>query len=81
MQTISTKYLPATAHKPSRIVATSSSGVRLIQSIDGEYGVESNHALVAKALKHKLCWPGKMIGGDTKTGGKVFVFENGEMIE
>ena len=80
MQTISTKYLPATAYKPSRIVATSSSGVRLIRSIDSEYGVESNHSHVAKALKHKLCWPGKMIGGDTKTG-KVFVFENGEMIE
>ena len=72
MQTITTKYLPATSYRPSRVVAKASGGARLVQSVD-QY--EEGHIIVAAALKKKLGWTGRMVGGDTKTG-KVFVFDD-----
>jgi len=80
MQTIKTKYLPATNFKPQRIVATTPSGQRLCKSVDGSYGSNEGHVSIAQELKDRLQWKGSMIGGDTKEG-MVFVFVDGPKIE
>jgi len=81
MQTIKTKYLPATNTKPSRIRARASGGASLVMSVSNqEEGGDYTHVDVALALKRKLKWEGKMYGGDTKEG-MVFVFDSGPVIE
>jgi len=80
MQTIKTKYLPATNTKPSRLKAKASGGASLVMSVSNQEGDDQTHVDVARALKRKLKWEGKMYGGDTKEG-MVFVFESDVVIE
>jgi len=72
MQTITTKFLPATDHKDGRIKAINSFGTSSVTlSWDDSLNVEQNHILAAQALAKKLGWAGKFVGGGTKDG---FVF-------
>lgn len=76
MKTISTKYLSATATKPSRVKATEYDSQKSV-TLSYDYGVDlnENHKAVATALMRKLGWEGRMIGGHTDTG-MAFLFED-----
>ncbi len=78
MQTILTKYLGVTNHKGSRIKATNSGkSASVTISYDHALNTMENHRKAAAALKAKLRWPGRMIGGHTEPG-MVWVFDNEE---
>jgi len=75
MVAIETKYLGPTNHKPSRIVATTANGQRLVISKaqiddDDTYIV---HLRAAQMLRDQSGWVGRLVGGSTKRG-YVFVF-------
>lgn len=76
MQTIETKYLPATNTKQSRIKATASGATtdKKRQSVTVGYN-SSNTPDVDAALQlaRKLGWSGTLIQGGTREGS-VFVF-------
>lgn len=74
MQSIETKYVSPTNTRGAKIKAVSSGGESITIPISYDLDTEQNHAAAAKALKDKLNWKGKMIGGDTKYG-YIFVFE------
>lgn len=73
-QTITTKYLPLTTHKPPRIKATHS-GKALSVTISKDSVPDGIDPQVeaARLLKEKLGWKGEMVGGAID-GGMVFVF-------
>ena len=80
MQAITTRYIGATNTKPSRLVATTASGLRHAMSYnsacdaaDNKGGDEAAHRIVAEALRDKLHWKGKLIAGGLKDG-YAFVF-------
>jgi hypothetical protein len=76
MQTITTKFLPATDSKDSRVKAVNSFGTSSVTlAWDDSLNVEENHILAAQALAQKLGWAGKFVGGGTKTG-YVFTFSD-----
>lgn len=84
MQTITTKYLPATNHKAERIAAVTSSKIRIYRPYP--YQIEGScaaaHSFIAKTLKNELGWTGRMVGHDIGTG-YMFVFidqDNPELI-
>ena len=82
MQTISTKYLPITATRPQRIKATHCGGATSVTwSIDEATpdGDDERYAFVAKMLRDKLNWRGRMVGGHTRHG-MVFVFVDGAVV-
>lgn len=68
MQTISTKFLPATNSRRERVKATTSSGISLIVGWDYALEPKENHLLAVIALKNKLGWRGEMVAGDTNNG-------------
>ncbi len=77
MQSIFTKYLPATNFRGSRIKATSSGGYSLITGWDDSIGTEENHNIAAIMLCQKLSWTGKLAVGANKAGnGNIYVFIN-----
>jgi hypothetical protein len=74
MQTISARYLSATNYKGARVVASTTSGVKLTIPWDHEKDPAGNYATAAAALRDSLgWWRDEMIGGDTKDG-MIFVF-------
>lgn len=75
MQTVITKYLPATNTKGSRIKATTSGSVKTFtRSYNHNISAFDNHKNAAAALMHQLGWDyADAIGGDTKDG-TVWVF-------
>lgn len=77
MQAIITKYIGASATKPSRIKASCSAGSITI-SYSYDLDVEGCHTQAANALVKKLGWDepgyGRLICGGTDSGF-VFVFE------
>lgn len=73
MKAIETKYLPATARKGSRIVASDSDGNRATISYPHELSGEACHLEAARQLCLKKEWFGRLVGGETKRGW-VFVF-------
>ncbi len=80
MQTIETRYLPASMHRPARMVAIASGGgprSRVVLSASDIEGAthDSAHVAAARALMVRKGWAGKMIGGHTKRG-MVFVFDS-----
>jgi predicted GIY-YIG superfamily endonuclease len=80
MQTINTKYIGVTNTKGSRIKATNSGkGASVTLGYDHALNIDGNHKKAAEALKAKLDWQGRMIGGHTEPG-MVWVFEDGEVI-
>lgn len=71
-QAITTKYLPATNVKGSRIKASCQrSSVTL--SWDDSLNIDGNHAAAAQALADKLNWGGEWLGGFDKDNRGVFV--------
>lgn len=72
MKTISTKFLPATNYRGSRIKAADGDN-SITLSYDHAANAEANHAAAALALCRKLNWEGAMQGGSTKDG-MVFCF-------
>lgn len=76
-QTIRTKYLSVTNHRPVRFKATSSGGCSLI--LGGEElslcnEPAKNHALVARTLAETLGWKGDLVGGNLDAHGDVMVW-------
>ncbi len=73
MQTITTKYLPATNCRGSRIKVTASGGISRTYSYDYETTDPHNEAVLTfcRALK----WQGSLVYGETKTG-RVYLFAN-----
>ena len=77
MKAISTKYLPATNFRGSRIKAFTEGGNQITISYPHELNAENGHLAAAVALKTKMNWSGKLIGGGTGNG-YVFVFTDSE---
>lgn len=73
-QGITTKYIPASNTKPSRVAATAAGGSRLVMSYDTSVTQEEAHAKVAIALAEKLEWEGIMAQGAMYRDGYAFVF-------
>jgi hypothetical protein len=74
MQTISTKYLPATNFKSARVAAVASGArERVCLSWNTGLSCDENHRAAAKAICEKLEWHGQLQGGHTAQG-MVFVF-------
>lgn len=73
MQAISTKYLPCTERRGSRIKATTASGISVTLPYPHEFSGMEAHWPAAKALVEKLGWSaGEYVGGGTRDG-YVFV--------
>lgn len=81
MIAIETRFIKQTNFKPSRIVAETCNGQRLVMSKDRaeneshETGIncEGAQQYVAQQLADKMKWTGRLIGGSTKRG-MCFVF-------
>ncbi len=79
MKAISTRFLPATNFRESRIKATAEGGNSItIGYPHEEDSGEPAHRVAALALQRKMGWPGTLIGGGTETGW-CFVFLPREM--
>ena len=80
MVAIETRYLGPTNHLPSRIVAETCNGQRIIKSFSScedaatDGNTESAHRVAAQFLADKMEWSGKLYCGGTKRG-YVFVFK------
>lgn len=74
MQTITTKYLPATNTRGSRIKATASGGESFTFPYQSELGIVDNHIDVVKRLCEHLKWNGTLAYDIQGGGGYVFVF-------
>ena len=73
MQAIRTKVIPATNTKPTRIKATSCSGISVMLSTSSIEG--DQHVAAVRALCAKLGWSGRLVmGGLTAGGDCVAVF-------
>lgn len=73
MQAITTKYLPATNYRGSRVKATAQAGSVTI-SFDLGLRDEDCHKEAALALCRKFGWEGSLIMGTTHNGDNVWVF-------
>lgn len=83
MQAIRARYLGPTSHRPARIVASTTSGLKLTMSrwkaedITGElktHDMEPLFRVVAQALADRMQWTGKLAGGQTGPDEYVYVF-------
>lgn len=70
-QSITTKYLPPTNSRGSRIKATCEAG-SITVPYPYELSVQQGHSAACAALLAKLGWEGRYVGGSTATG-YVFV--------
>lgn len=82
MQSILTKYLPATNTKPSRIKAWASGGAKSItRSYDHDGTTDDAHLKVARELAELLNWSGRFVEGSLDNwrgkGGNVYVIDCG----
>jgi hypothetical protein len=73
MQTITTKYLPATNTRGARIKATSASGISVTMPLDYSLTISEAHRNAMISLCEKLKWTGTLAEGNTKNG-YVYVF-------
>jgi hypothetical protein len=80
MQTISTKYLGPTNTLPSRIKATTATGVSVTVSFGYDDRTIDEHIKAVKALCAKVKWSGRFIIGATEEG-YCAVFANDESFE
>lgn len=69
---IVTKYLGPTNNRGTRIKATAD-GASLTLARQFNLELDADHLRVAEALRVRLGWTGKLVGGATRTG-YVFVF-------
>lgn len=78
MQSILTKYLPATNFKGSRIKAWTSGGAKaIIRSYDHALNGDDNHLTVARELANIMGWHGRYIEGSLgDRAGNVYVLED-----
>jgi hypothetical protein len=78
MQAIITRYVPATAHRPPRIVAACLSGRLTINYPDDVDDFQTAHRVAALALVDAMGWQqhGDLLGGSLPHGGCCFVFDN-----
>lgn len=80
MQAITTKFLPCTNNRESRVKAECEAG-SIVVGWDHALNVDANHEAAAKRLVEKLGWShpnyGELIGGAMKRGGYCFVFSKG----
>ena len=72
IQSITTRTLPATNTKPTRVVATTASGLKHTAPLDHDISLHNAHWQVAAHLAAKLNWNGEWIQGAT-SDGYVFV--------
>lgn len=69
MQTITTKILPTTATKPTRIKATHSGQTKqVIVNADAFMTMHEGHRAAAEKLATALGWTDELIGGHTNAG-------------
>lgn len=73
MKAIETKYLGPTDFRGARIKATDSDGNSISIPYPYELSGEAVHLKAAEALRDKMGWTGKLVGGSTKNG-YAFVF-------
>ncbi len=71
MKAIETRYHGATNTRGSRISAFDLDGNRVTIAYD--HAAKDPHRVAAEALRVKMNWPGRLVGGATKRG-HVFVF-------
>ncbi len=76
MQTIRTKYVGPSNTRGSRIIATTTSGIRKVYPYDHRMNSEGNHTGAAWRLAESLGWKGSYQGGHTDKG-MVFVNVDG----
>lgn len=76
LQSIRTKYLAQTNHKPARIKAIATSGKSLTLSRSMELNHEADHTRVARMLAYQLGWMGQWHGGMLDNNGYVFVISS-----
>jgi hypothetical protein len=67
MQSITTKYMPATNTKAARVQAKAAASTKYI-SWDYALGTEDNHLQAAKAYQAALGWPGVPVSGQNADG-------------
>ncbi len=75
MKAIMTTYHGPTNTRGSRIIATDGDRNRVTIPYPHELSGEACHRKAAEALKDKMGWKGKLIGGGLKNG-YVFVFKS-----
>ena len=75
MKAIETKYIGPTNYRGSRIKAFTEGGNQITIGYDHSLESAKLHLKAAIALRDKMTWKGKLIGGGSK-GGYCFVFEN-----
>jgi hypothetical protein len=66
MKAISTKYIGPTNHRNSRVKAFDNANNAVTLDWAHELNSMENHTRAAKALRDKMGWKGKMVGGGTK---------------
>ena len=80
MKAITVKYIPQTSIKPSRLKAYDMDGNNIILSYDCARSEEDSimgdecYQKAAEALRDKMGWEGRLVGGAQKPGVEVFVF-------
>tara|TARA_R100000664_G_C2734035_1_gene123934 strand:+ start:992 stop:1243 length:252 start_codon:yes stop_codon:yes gene_type:complete len=80
MQTLTTKYLPATCNKNPRIIVKTSSGIYKFVDYNLRKSTKKNHAEAAQWMMKQLNWEGNMIGTSLETG-YLFIFEGFDNIK
>lgn len=70
---IETRYLGPTNHKPSRIVAETCNGHRLVAQFDHDCSAYEAHKRVAMQLADRMKWTGTVWHGGGTKAGYVFV--------
>lgn len=72
---ITTKYIPATDKRGSRIKATHANGESTTIGYDSALSSERNNVLACRVLASKLGLRNRWVGGSTREG---YVFVNGD---
>lgn len=81
MQVIRTKYIGATNHKSSKIMARTTSGITRFYFYNHEMTAQGNHLYCAQKLARELGWPGKYYAGDLDASTYVWVRETAAQFE
>ena len=74
MQAITTKFLPATNHKPSRVKASCEAGSVTVSWWKEEKGISDQHSAAVKALCAKLKWGGTWYQGSAYNHPSGFIY-------
>jgi hypothetical protein len=77
-QAITTKFLPCTNNRDSRIKATSGGGLSVVTTWDHDVDAAENHQAAAELLANKYGWiraGERLIGGGTKDGYAFVIAE------